>query len=52
VEVTGDWRKYMLRSFMILFSHQTLLQWWNQGRWDWQGLSYIWGRNKMHTGSD
>jgi hypothetical protein len=24
VEVTGDWRKYMLRSFMILFPHQTL----------------------------
>jgi len=33
-EVTGGWKYYIMRSFIICTLHQ-LLGWSNQGEWDW-----------------
>jgi len=48
-EVTGDWRKYTLRSFMICAAHQTF-RGLSERECNWRGMWHVLGRREIVIG--
>jgi len=46
----GTGEDCIMRSFLLCIHRQILFGWWNQGEWDWWGISQEWGTGEIISG--